>query len=82
VATFRAKPVVVEAEQWFPGKAVDGVREPAPGRMNYYHVLLSNGVYAVVNPGDWVVTDRGRGGRHLYAAKKFLEVYEPVVEEA
>jgi hypothetical protein len=59
---FRKKPVVIEAEQWFPGKHVEGVTElvhdPGDGS------TVSNGYGDIetlegplrVSPGDWIIT--------------------------
>ena len=54
---FRKKPIIVEAEQWFPGKKVEGVRE----YLGYGYIVADGYVISpcsrVVEAGDWVITD-------------------------
>lgn len=54
---FRKKPVVIEAEQWFLGKQVDGVEPPAPNERGtgYGYINTLEG-RMIVSPGDWVIT--------------------------
>lgn len=49
---FRKKPIIVEAEQWFPGKAMTGVIETPP--IPAYIVTLEG--KHIVSPGDWIIT--------------------------
>jgi hypothetical protein len=85
---YRKKPIVVEAEQWFPGKYVRGVTEAAynvedgKARLSGYgHVVTIHGEHAKVVPGDWVITEPD--GEHHYPCKPdiFEATYEPVKEE-
>lgn len=66
---FRKKPVVIQAEQWFPGKVITGVElRSGPG-----YTVEENGVFRAgpdvqvavidtlegemrVSPGDWIIT--------------------------
>jgi len=50
---FRKKPVVVEAEQWFPGKSIEGVVERSNGAYGYIETLEGQ---FIVSSGDWVIT--------------------------
>jgi len=50
---FRKKPVIVEAEQWFPGNPVAGVVEKANGAYGYIETLEGG---HIVSPGDWIIT--------------------------
>lgn len=87
---FRKKPVVVEAEQWSPGKHVPGVTEVVwmpdggtadgkPLSCGYGHVVTIHGEPAKVVSGDWVITEPD--GVHHYPCKPdiFEATYEPVL---
>jgi hypothetical protein len=80
---FRKKPVVVDAEQWFPGKRIPGVCTGecsglfgAPPQQPHVHTL--EGAMSV-SPGDWIIT--GVNGE-VYSCKDniFRKTYEEVVE--
>jgi len=89
---FRKRPVVVEAEQWFPGKVIAGVGE------NYAEAtatVVHNGVTLevppghgacptlegshLVTPGDWIITGV-KGERYRCKPDIFEATYEPVDE--
>ena len=48
---FRKRPIVIEAEQWFPGKAVDGVRYEGSRP-----TIITLEGSLIVSPGDWIIT--------------------------
>lgn len=81
---YRKRPIIVEAEQWFPGKKVAGVTEVVHclGSQTisngYGHVVTIHGDNAKVVPGDWVITESD--GIHHYPCKpdQFEAIYEPV----
>jgi len=91
MAKYRKKPVVIEAEQWFPGKHVDGVIYPlsqAPminpiSLMNVYYPINQLGYIDtlegahIVCPGDYIIT--GVKGE-VYPCKPdiFEQTYERV----
>jgi hypothetical protein len=52
MARYRKRPVIVEAVQWFPGTAIDGIVE-WPGQRPYI-ATLEGMMY--VSPGDWIIT--------------------------
>jgi len=61
MAKFRKKPVTIEAEQWFPGKHIDGVllrdddlalKNTEP---NQAWIQTLEGGH-IVSPGDWIIT--------------------------
>ncbi|MDE2098437.1 MAG: hypothetical protein KGL39_14385 [Patescibacteria group bacterium] len=55
---FVKKPVVVTAEQWFPGKQIEGViNNPTDNPMlsGEYYVETLEG-FLRVSPGDWIIT--------------------------
>jgi hypothetical protein len=78
MSLFRIKIEPVAAEQWFPGKHVEGVQEIAhdPGDGS----TVSNG-YGMcgaerVNPGYWIVTLDGR--HEAVPPDEFAATYEPI----
>lgn len=90
MAKYRKKPVVVEAEQWFPGKNVEGVipLSEAPlvnpiliketgypvEQLGYIHTL--EGGY-IVSPGDWIITGV-KGEKYACKPDVFEKTYEKV----
>ena len=79
---FRKKPVVIEAEQWFPGKYnIDSVREDfhqtADGErlpnLGYIETLEGR---MTVSPGDWVITGV-KGEKYPCKPDIFEATYEP-----
>ena len=71
---YRKRPIVIEAEQWFPGKSVHGVLDA--GTLGVVSTREGN---MQVNPGDWIIT--GIKGE-LYPCKPdiFEATYESVIE--
>ncbi len=74
MAKYRKKPVVIEAEQWFPGKRIDGVmyfdsEEKA-------HVNTLEGALRV-SLGDWIITGV-RGEKYPCKPDIFEQTYELV----
>ncbi len=78
----------MEAEQWFPGKAVPGVTEAtwmpdggtadgSPLPCGFGYVTTIHGEYTKVAPGDWIITEPD--GEHHYPCKPdiFDANYEP-----
>ena len=81
MAKFRKKPIVVEAEQWFPGKHVDGVIQGTADDVGIYYGLIHTleGPH-VVSEGDWIITGIAN---EKYPCKDaiFRATYESVEEE-
>lgn len=77
---FRKRPVVVEAEQWFPWHPVVGVFEPAPDSTTQFapHCETLEGPLNV-SPGDWIVTGV-HGEKYPVKPDIFEKTYEPVEE--
>lgn len=80
---FRKKPVVIEAEQWFPGTPVDGVIEGRTGQYNgeqttYFDAFVNTleGVHGVT-PGDWIITGV-KGEKYPCKPDIFAMTYDPV----
>ncbi len=78
---YRKKPVTVSAEQWWPGKKVDGVIYPCPkdkkpsSLMGVYGWIntLERGHY--VTPGDFIITGIN-GERYPCKVEIFEKTYE------
>ncbi len=72
----------MEAEQWFPGKFVPGVRTmtygPSPGKSaNVPHGIAGEGdSLRVVHEGDWVTWEQD-GTTRVYSPEGFKLRYEP-----
>lgn len=84
MATYRAKVAHIQAEQWLPGKTVDGLVEQfeetieADGsRWPAYAIVKAPGGLIVVNPRHYVVTD-AQGNRHTSPPAEFEATYERV----
>lgn len=79
---FRKKPIIVEAEQWFYGKEIDGVIDkPMPlsglNLMPPYIETLEGRLF--VNEGDWIITGIN-GEKYLCNPDIFEKTYERVEE--
>ena len=85
MAKYRHKPIIVEAEQWFPDSPHPDVLYPVvpwdrcPNLTSDEGLFMCNGIDPgeIVHSGDWIVTDKD-GFRTLYWAVGFEECYEPV----
>ena len=88
MSRFRKKPVLVEAEQWFPGKHVNGVTEETwmpdggtadgkPLSLQCGYCFTIHGQQTKVVPGDWIITEPD--GVHHYPCNPdiFASTYEP-----
>lgn len=75
---FRKKSVVVKAEQWFPGKSVEGVHDPIPGELPHHYLKEADRV-RFLNPGDWVVGEDGHFRRYCPTEFEamFTEIPDP-----
>lgn len=83
MARFRPRPRIVEAEQWFPGKEVEGVVTemksltdgsitPVPA-----HVRDCNGQLEYVLPGDWVIRSDDGLSHCVMSNGRFRFNFEP-----
>lgn len=77
---FRKKPVVITAEQWFPGKAVEGVREPVEGELPGHYVTTAHNQIVFLEPGDWIVPEPDGRGYYPIKPDIFAATYDPVEE--
>ena len=75
--------MVIEAEQWFPGRHVEGVEEFETGDaitevMGCIKTLEDTSEsYHYVSPGDWVITGV-KGEKYACKPDIFEQTYEPV----
>lgn len=82
---FRNKPVVIEAEQWFPGKHIEGVTEYVYDPGNGSTVSSGKGTIVTlegeltVSPGDWIITGV-KGERYPCKPDIFTATYEALEE--
>lgn len=87
---YRKKPVIIEAEQWFPGVEIEGVeivqREGVIGGKGHGEMRFLQDPIAViqtlegemkVSPGDWIITGM-KGERYPCKPDIFAATYEPV----
>lgn len=96
MAKFRKKPVIVQAEQWFPGKDVPGVFLHQPpdavlgGRGHgeqrlaqepYAAVRTIQGVVTRVCPGDWIITESNGVNHYPCQADVFASTYDLVSDQ-
>lgn len=85
MAKYRKKPVVIEAEQWFTNKGVEGVidhaldtREPNTGCQHCGTFMDVHGWIStlegghIVCPGDWIIT--GVKGEHYPCKPDIFEM--------
>ncbi len=54
MARYRKKPIVIEAEQWFPGTEIDGVEQTKATPRSALISTLEGPLH--VSPGDWIIT--------------------------
>lgn len=87
---FRKKPVIIEAEQWYPDKKVESVIFPLPPKARPFCPIkakkLSNMGFIdtlegghFVSPGDWIITGV-RGEKYPCKPDIFEKTYEKVEE--
>ena len=90
---FRKKPVIIEAEQWFPGKHIEGttatydpsmpwdmwemVRDGLHGKE--FRAIKTLEGWHLVTEGDWVITGVA-GEKYPCKPEIFAATYEPASE--
>ena len=75
---FRKKPIVVEAEQWFPGKDIKGLyflSQDSEGRKTGAQISTLEGEMGV-SEGDWIITGVN-GDKYPCKPDIFEKTYEP-----
>jgi hypothetical protein len=86
---YRKRPIIIEAEQWFPGKEIAGVIPISDGAVSHetvdgsswpaYATIKTLEGYMTVSPGDWVITGV-KGERYPCKPDIFEATYEPVAD--
>lgn len=78
---FRKKPIVIEAEQWFPEKEVEGVTtfdvQNKDGSMTKGGIIFSPWGDVEISPGDWVITGVN-GEKYPCKPDIFEKTYEAI----
>ena len=75
---YRKRPLEVEAEQWFPGKQVPGVKLFPGEREIHAYVTTIQEQQIPIKAGEWVIQEGD--GVHAYPCDPtvFEKIYEPV----
>lgn len=75
---FQKKPVVIDAEQWFPGRDVDGVEEQPSSDPDAEPVGIVKTLEGdmIARPGDWIITGV-EGEKYPCKDEIFQKTYEP-----
>ena len=77
---YRKKPIIINAEQWFPDKPVEGVVFPAFQQdkqfANCGGINTLEGKH-IVSPGDWIITGI-KGEKYPCKPDIFEATYEKV----
>ena len=60
MAKYRKKPIVIEAEQWFPGKVVEGVIEGVGGPFKGGNFSKGDEIPVEISPMAYIETLEGR----------------------
>jgi hypothetical protein len=81
MAKYRKRPVIIDAEQWFPGIVMEGVvnSEYSDPAFNGYHYIQTLEGRMIVSPGDWVIT--GVKGEKYACKPDVFEMTYDFVEE-
>ncbi len=79
---FKKKPLIVEAEQWFPCMEIEGVKNCYE---DLFITIASHAIIKtlegsmIVNPGDWIITGI-EGEKYCCKNSIFQKTYEKVEE--
>jgi hypothetical protein len=76
---YRKKPVVVEAVQWFHDRPHPAVKLTAPdrGSLTPRGIVQTAGGKAIVEDGDWLITEPDGRGHYPCKPDIFAATYEP-----
>ena len=79
---FRKKPIIVEAEQWFPGVEIKGVEfaHSVLDDKNLIPIVKTLEGNMIVSEGDWIITGI-EGERYPCKDSIFQKTYESVNED-
>ena len=79
MAKFRKKPIIIEAEQWFPGIRIEGLEIGGYFGDPDAYIETLEGVMKL-SPGDWIITGI-KGEKYPCKPDIFKATYELVEEE-
>ena len=79
MAKFRKKPIVIEAEQWFPNKEIEGVILRGQNNFEFFGEINTLEGPHIVTPGDWIITGIA-GEKYPCKPDIFEATYDPVEE--
>lgn len=73
---------MIQAEQWFPDKPVEGVVQPKPSSMTQFapYIRTLEGDH-LVSSGDWIITGIV-GEKYCCKNHIFKDIYVPTDEES
>lgn len=77
---FRKKPIIIEAEQWFPGVCIEGMQDyidPWTKTLSEYRKIDTIDGIMLVKPGDWIITGV-EGEKDVCKDSIFRATYEPI----
>jgi len=77
---YRKKPIVIDAEQWFPGKLIDGVKPENDLFISAIAFVDTLEGRMKVSPGDWIITGIN-GEKYPCKPDIFLKTYDKVEEQ-
>ena len=87
MTNYRKRPVIIQAEQWFPGKRIEGVitspvLEPTPDNPSgaYGQIKTLEGATTCI-PGDWIITGV-KGEKYPCKPDIFHATYEPTTKRS
>ena len=75
MALYRKKPIVIEAEQWFPDSNIPEVG-PSDSKDDHGWINTLEGGH-IVSPGDWIITGIA-GEKYPCKPDIFAETYDKV----
>jgi len=78
MAKYRKKPVVIYADQWFPGEPLEGVREQ-PSDAGMIGIIETAEGDMIAQPGDWIITGVN-GEKYPCREDIFYRTYQPATE--
>lgn len=82
MAKYRKKPIVIEAEQWFPGAEIDGVYngKSVSGMIDMGFIFTPEGEMSAYS-GDWIITNIIMGELYVCKQDVFEKTYERVEKD-
>jgi len=75
---YRKESIIVEAEQWFPGKRVEGVQLIDSGSLIPYIDALDGPI--TVMSGDWIIRE-SKGKVYSCKPEIFMQQYKLIEQE-